>query len=70
MNEQINLGKKQHERLRDLFPEVSRQTIFAALRYFSNSQLAQTIRANAIKILEDDLTKAKENELKINKTLL
>lgn len=49
---QINISKKHHLQLKEFFPGVSRQTIYASLKYFNNSELAKKIRAKAIELLE------------------
>jgi Fe2+ or Zn2+ uptake regulation protein len=47
----INLAKKHHAVLREEFPEVSRQTIYTALRYFNDSPTAKAIRKRAKELL-------------------
>lgn len=56
---EISLGKKHHAELKAQFPEVSRQTVYASLRYFNNSELAKNIRAKAVELLEKELKEAK-----------
>lgn len=61
--QRISIGQEHHKKLREAFPEVSRQTIYAALRYFNNSETAQAIRAKAKELLEAELEKLKIEQL-------
>ncbi|WP_086984877.1 hypothetical protein [Elizabethkingia miricola] len=64
---QISIGEKHHRIIRNEFNSVSRQTIYAALRYFNNSDTAKEIRKRALELLEEEVKQAKENEeIKIN----
>ncbi|AEW85140.1 hypothetical protein B0A78_12140 [Flavobacterium columnare NBRC 100251 = ATCC 23463] len=60
MGSSINLGTKHHQVLRKEFQEVSRQTIYSALRYFNNSETAQKIRNRAIELLEEEIKEYKD----------
>jgi Fe2+ or Zn2+ uptake regulation protein len=55
----INLARTHHEIIQKEFSQVSRQTIYAALRYFNNSEVAQKIRARALELLQEEI---KNNE--------
>jgi cell shape-determining protein MreC len=56
----INLARKHHEIINKEFSHVSRQTIYASLKYFNNSDVAQKIRKRALELLEAEI---KENEI-------
>lgn len=56
----INLARKHHEIINKEFSHVSRQTIYASLKYFNNSDVAQQIRKRALELLEEEI---KENEI-------
>lgn len=56
----INLARKHHEIINKEFKHVSRQTIYASLKYFNNSDVAQKIRKRALELLEAEI---KENEI-------
>ena len=53
----ISLGQDHHKKIREAFPDTSRQTIYAALKYFNNSELAQQIRAKAKELLNEEASK-------------
>lgn len=55
----IHLASKHHKILKEEFPQVSRQTIYASLKYFNNSEVAQQIRARALELLQEEI---KENK--------
>lgn len=59
---QISIGEKHHKIIRKEFENVSRQTIYASLRYFNNSETAQNIRKRALELLENELKEGKKNE--------
>ncbi|MGY0425577.1 MAG: ATP-dependent Lon protease [Polaribacter sp.] len=50
----INLAKKHHAILRGEFPQVSRQTIYTALKYFNDSPTAKAIRKRAKDLLVEE----------------
>ena len=56
----INLGTKHHQILQDEFKNVSRQTIYNALKYFNNSIIAKNIRNRALELLEIEVRDNKE----------
>lgn len=56
----INLARKHHEIINKEFSHVSRQTIYASLKYFNNSDVAHKIRKRALELLEAEI---KENEI-------
>jgi len=53
----ISIGQEHRKKIREAFPDVSRQTVYAALCYFNNSEKAQEIR----KMAKDLLTEEAEN---------
>jgi hypothetical protein len=59
---QICIGDKHHRIIREEFKGVSRQTIYASLRYFNNSETAKKIRNRALKLLEIEVKEAKTNQ--------
>lgn len=59
---QISIGDKHHRIIRKEFSSVSRQTIYAALRYFNNSDTAKEIRKRALELLEEEVELAIESE--------
>lgn len=63
---QISIGEKHHKTIREEFSGVSRQTIYAALRFFNNSELAKKIRKRATELLEQEAKEAKELEEQIS----
>lgn len=56
----INLARKHHEIINKEFSHVSRQTIYASLKYFNNSEVALQIRQRALQLLEAEI---KENKI-------
>lgn len=56
----INLARKHHEIINKEFSHVSRQTIYASLKYFNNSEVALKIRQRALQLLEAEI---KENKI-------
>lgn len=64
---QISIGEKHHKTIREEFASVSRQTIYAALRFFNNSETAVKIRKRATELLEQEAKEAKELEKLITK---
>lgn len=59
---EITLSRKNNLELQRLFPNVSRQTIHASLKYFNNSDTAKKIRQKAIELMENELKAAKKIE--------
>jgi uncharacterized protein (DUF433 family) len=57
--QRISLGQEHHKEIKKAFPDVSRQTIYAALSYFNNSETAQAIRAKAKELLQAEIEKLK-----------
>jgi hypothetical protein len=51
----INVASKHHKILREEFPNVSRQTIYSALSYKTNSPTAKAIRKRAIELLQEEI---------------
>lgn len=51
---QICLGQKHHKILKEEFANISRQTIYAALKYFNNSETAKAIRRRAKELLKEE----------------
>lgn len=56
----INLARKHHEILNREFSHVSRQTIYASLKYFNNSEVAINIRKRALELLQEEINNNKE----------
>lgn len=66
MSKSIKIALEHHKILKEEFPEVSRQTVYASLKYFNNSDLAKKIRAKALELLEKELTENKPNHEETN----
>lgn len=60
----INLARKHHEILNREFSHISRQTIYASLKYFNNSEVAINIRKRALELLQEEIT----NNTEINES--
>lgn len=60
----ISLARKHHEILNREFSPISRQTIYASLKYFNNSEVAISIRKRALELLQEEIT----NNTEINES--
>ncbi len=56
----INLSRKHHTILSEEFPSVSRQTVYAALKYFNNSHTAKSIRKRAKELLLEEIAQIED----------
>ncbi|QZT38692.1 hypothetical protein K5X82_07280 [Halosquirtibacter xylanolyticus] len=60
---QISLGRKHHKVLRNEFlPKMSRQTIFNALNYRSNTKNSREVRCRAKELLLNEISLIERTE--------